>query len=149
MININSINYNQFISNQGWVSFNYPANLISIEEEEGTYLFYTEKTGSFRLTPLKLEGKNNFDANKYLKDLSNKNKGKILKNQHGNEYVYYISSSADNEDNFTIFNWIFAVNNKIVYCSYTIDTDSTNDSQIISEKGEIFKIIENLNITKK
>lgn len=143
------MNYNKFISNQGWVSFNYPANLISIEEEEGTYLFYTEKTGSFRITPLKLGGSNNFDANKYLKDLSAKNNGEILENQHGNEYVYYISSSVDYEDNLTIFNWTFAVNNKIVYCSYTIDTISTNDSEIISEKGEIFKIIENLNITQK
>lgn len=138
------MNYNEFISNQEWLKFTYPSNLINIEEEEGTYLFYTEETGSFRVTPLKLEGNGNFNSEKYLIDLSDENKGKILENKRGNKYVYYISYSLDEEDDLTIFNWVFAVDNKIVYCSYTIDTDSINDNNIISEKNEISKIIEML-----
>lgn len=35
--------YNYFISNQGWIEFSYPSNLIYVEEVEGTSLFYTEK----------------------------------------------------------------------------------------------------------
>ena len=73
------MNYTQFISNQKWIKFNYPSNLICMEEEEGTYLFYTEQTGSFRITPLKLEGKSNFNADKYLQDLASENKGEIFK----------------------------------------------------------------------
>ncbi len=138
------MNYNEFISNQEWLKFTYPSNLINIEEEEGTYLFYTEETGSFRVTPLKLEGNGNFNSEKYLIDLSDENKGKILENKRGNKYVYYISYSLDEEDDLTIFNWVFAVDNKIVYCSYTIDTDSINDNNIMSEKNEISKIIEML-----
>ncbi|TXI99917.1 MAG: DUF3805 domain-containing protein [Chryseobacterium cucumeris] len=140
------MNYTQFISNQKWIKFNYPSNLICMEEEEGTYLFYTEQTGSFRITPLKLEGKSNFNADKYLQDLASENKGEIFKNQHSNKYVYYISHSVDEEDDLTIFNWIFAVNDKIVYCSYTVDTDSLNMSEIIEEKNEILRIISNFNI---
>ena len=138
------MNYKKFISNQEWLKFTYPSNLINIEEEEGTYLFYTEETGSFRVTPLKLEGNGNFNSEKYLIDLSDENKGKILENKRGNKYVYYISYSLDEEDDLTIFNWVFAVDNKIVYCSYTIDTDSINDNNIMSEKNEISKIIEML-----
>lgn len=138
------MNYNEFISNQEWLKFTYPSNLINIEEEEGTYLFYTEETGSFRVTPLKLEGNGNFNSERYLIDLSDENKGKILENKRGNKYVYYISYSLDEEDDLTIFNWVFAVDNKIVYCSYTIDTDSINDNNIMSEKNEISKIIEML-----
>lgn len=139
------MNYNKFISNQGWISFNYPSNLISVEEEEGTYLFYTEQTGSFRITPLKLEGSGNFNPDNYLNNLSNENEGEILKNKHSNNYVYYVSYSANDDEDLTIFNWIFAINDKILYCSYTIDTDSVNNPEIISEKNEVFKIIDNLN----
>jgi hypothetical protein len=140
------MNYSQFTSNQGWINFQYPSNLISTEEQEGTYLFYTEQTGSFRITPLLLEGRGDFDADAYLKKMAGENKVEILKNQFNN-YVYYISYSKDDAENLTIYNWIFSVDNKIVYCSYTIDTESTNEPEIDAERKEIFKIIENLNIT--
>jgi len=138
------MNYNHFVSNEGWISFNYPSNLTFEEEEEGTYLFYTEDTGSFRITPIKLKGGDNFNSHKYLNDLANENNVEISQD-FKNECVYYISHSADDED-LTIFNWIFAVDDKIVYCSYTIDTDSFNDTEIINEKNEILKIIQNLQI---
>jgi hypothetical protein len=139
------MNYSQFTSNQGWINFYYPSNLISTEEEEGTYLFYTEQTGSFRITPLLLEGKDDFDADAYLKKMAAENEAEILKNQFNN-YVNYISYSKDDTENLTIYNWIFAFDNKIVYCSYTIDTESTNEPEIDAERKEIFKIIGNLNI---
>lgn len=139
------MNYSQFSSNQGWVSFNYPSNMITMEEDEGTYLFYTEQTGSFRVTPIKLDEKGNFDADKYLIDLSIEHNGQILKNLN-HKYVFYLSYSEDNEDALTIFNWIFVVNDKIVYCSYTIDSDGIDDPEILTEKNEILKIIEKFHI---
>lgn len=56
-IRMNVMKYNHFKSNQGWLSFEYPSNMTYAEEEEGTYLFFTEQTGSFRVTPLQLEHK--------------------------------------------------------------------------------------------
>lgn len=139
------MNYNHFISNQEWITFDYPSNMISVEEEEGTYLFYTEQTGSFRITPIKIGVDNNFDGEKYLKELSQENNGEILQNLHNN-YVFYISNSEDEDGPLSIYNWIFAVNNKIIYCSYTIDSDRIDDPEIVDERKEIFKIIENINI---
>ena len=140
------MNYSKFTSNQGWLTFYYPSNFINTEEDKGTYLFYTEQTGSFRITPLKLEGKSDFDADSYLKKMSKEYSAEILKNSYNN-YVYYVSYSNDDSEDLTIYNWIFAVNKKIIYCSYTIDTISTNEPEIDLERKEIFKIIENLNIT--
>ena len=140
------MNYKQFISHQGWVTFNYPSNLINIEEDEGTYLFYTEDTGSFRITPLKLEGKADFDVEQYLEDLCDENNGKILTNQQSLIYLFYISKSVDKDEDLTIFNWIFATDGKIVYCSYTIDTESSNQPAIIAERKEIENIIDNLDV---
>lgn len=145
MTSINNMIYNQFISNQGWISFNYPSNMISVEEEEGTYLFYTEQTGSFRVTPLKLGGNKVFDGDKYLKDQAQKNDGEILHNSN-NSYVFYVSSSNDGDGPLSVYNWIFAANNKIVYCSYTVDSDRINDPEIVDEKNEVFKIIESINV---
>lgn len=140
------MNYNRFISNQGWISFSYPSNLINIEEEEGTYLFYTEQTGSFRITPLRLMGKGDFDADNYLNSESKNNEGEILQNPF-NKYVHYVSRSVDNIEDLTIFNWIFARNDKIVYCSYTIETDSIRNPEIVEEHKEIIKIIESINVS--
>lgn len=138
-----TMNYKQFTSNQEWVNFHYPSNIIS--EEEGTYLFYTEHTGSFRVTPLKLEDNGNFNADKYLENLSNDYNGEILKNPSG-KYVYYISYSMEEDEKLLIFNWIFAANKKIVYCSYTIDDSDKDHPEILKEKDEILKIINNLKI---
>lgn len=140
------MNYKKFTSNQGWINFNYPSNLINVEEEEGTYLFYTEDTGSFRMTPLKLEGKTDFDAEQYLKDICDENNGELFTNQESLRYIFYISKSVDEDEDLTIFNWIFAIENKIVYCSYTINTESSSQPAIIVERKEIENIIDNLEI---
>ncbi|WP_333577715.1 DUF3805 domain-containing protein [Sphingobacterium sp.] len=140
------MNYKKFTSNQGWINFNYPSNLINVEEDEGTYLLYTEDTGSFRITPLKLEGKTDFDAEQYLKDICNENNGEMLVNQESLSHVFYISKSVDEDEDLTIFNWIFAIEDKIVYCSYTIDTQSSSQPAIITERKEIENIIDNLEI---
>ena len=140
------MNYKQFIPNQEWIHFNYPSNLINVEEDEGTYLFYTEDTGSFRITPVKLEGNANFDAEQYLSDICNENDGEILENQQNLSYVFYISKSVDEDEDLTIFNWIFAIEDKIVYCSYTIDTETENETEITDEKKEIEKVISSLKI---
>lgn len=145
VMNIKDMNYKEFTSNEGWVSFNYPFNMNCLEEYEGTYLLYTEETGSFRITPLKLEGASNFNSDKYLDDLSVENDGEILQNSH-NKYVYYIYHSEDEDNILVIYNWIFATTDKIVYCSYTVDTESINDPKVITEKEEVVKIIENLTI---
>lgn len=121
--------------------------MIYVEEEEGTYLFYTEQTGSFRITPLEIQA-NHFDTDKYLVDLCEENNGKILKNDRGYSYLYYISSSENSGEALTIFNWIFAADNKIVYCSYTIDTVTRIDPEIVEEQQEINQIIANLAIGK-
>lgn len=139
--------YNYFISNQGWIEFSYPSNLIYVEEVEGTYLFYTEQTGSFRITPLEIQSIN-FNTDDYLVDLCKENNGTILKNDVEYKYLYYISPSKNNDSALTIFNWIFAVDNKIVYCSYTIDAISIADPEIVEEYKEINKIIANLQIGK-
>jgi hypothetical protein len=93
--------YNHFVSDQGWIKFNYPSHLIYVEEEEGTYLFYTEQTGSFRITPLEIQA-NHFDTDKYLVDLCEENNWKILKNDRGYSYLYYISSSENSGEALTI-----------------------------------------------
>ncbi|WP_343320904.1 DUF3805 domain-containing protein [Sphingobacterium multivorum] len=139
--------YNQFVSNQGWIKFSYPINLIYVEEEEGTYLFYTEQTGSFRITPLEIES-NSFNSEEYLVDLCEENGGSVLRNDVGHKYLYYISSSENNGDALTIFNWIFADYNKIIYCSYTIDTVSIASPEIVEELKEINRIIATLKIEK-
>ena len=112
-----------------------------LEEEEGTYLFFTEQTGSFRVTPLQLEGKRNFDAYNFLIARQEEYEGKIQVNIVGNNYLYY--KSNDEDDDVLIYNWIFAKNSKIIYCSYTIDSEE--DDTIIAERKEIFKIIDELN----
>ncbi|QRY55971.1 DUF3805 domain-containing protein [Sphingobacterium siyangense] len=140
------MNYKQFTSNQGWISFKFPSNLINVEEDEGTYLFYTEDTGSFRITPLKLEGKTDFDVEQYLKDICNENNGEMLVNQESLSHVFYISKSVDEDEDLTIFNWIFAIENNIVYCSNTIDTETEDEREIIDEKREIEDIIFSLQI---
>ncbi len=139
--------YNHFVSDKGWIKFNYPSHLIYVEEEEGTYLFYTEQTGSFRITLLEIQA-DHFDTDKYLVDLCEENNGEILKNDRGYSYLYYISSSENSGEALTIFNWIFAADNKIVYCSYTIDTGTQIDPEIVEEQQEINQIIANLAIGK-
>lgn len=138
------MNYNEFVSNEGLLKFDYPSHLTFVEEEDGTYLFYNEQTGSFRVTPLKLANKN-FDADKYLKTIADENKGEILTNHKNIKYVFYISSSEYEED-LTIFNWIIAAGNSVIYCSYTIDSVCINDDEVVEEKNEIIKIIENLKL---
>ncbi|WP_412468731.1 DUF3805 domain-containing protein [Pedobacter sp. KLB.chiD] len=137
------MNYKKFKSNQGWLSFEYPSSMIQIEEDEGTYLFYTEDTGSFRITPLLLEGKGNFDTDQFLRNRQREYGGVIKLNGAQNEYLYY--KSLDEDDDLIIYNWIFAKNDKIIYCSYTIDVDTEEQEKIIIEKREVLTIIENLN----
>ncbi|MDQ1097681.1 MULTISPECIES: DUF3805 domain-containing protein [Chryseobacterium] len=137
------MNYKKFKSNQGWLSFEYPSSMIQIEEDEGTYLFYTEDTGSFRITPLLLEGKGNFDTDQFLRNRQREYGGEIKLNSAQNEYLYY--KSLDEDDDLIIYNWIFAKNDKIIYCSYTIDVDTEEQEKIIIEKREVLTIIENLN----
>lgn len=140
--------YTKFTSNQGWVSFYFPSHLECTQEHEGTYLFYTENTGSFRVTPLSLEGENtgDFDHQQYLQNISSEYWGEVLGGLY-HDYAYYVSSSRDDDNDLTIYNWVFAIENKIVVCTYTIDTDSINGPEIISEKAEIYRIIDNLSLT--
>lgn len=137
--------YKQFVSNEGWINLNYPSNMTCIEEVEGTYLFYTEETGSFRITPFKLKGNKIFNPDKYLNDQLTENGGEMLQNLY-NKYIFYISHSEDDENILTIYNWFFATQDKVVYCSYSVDANRINYPEIISEKEEIFKIIKNLKI---
>jgi predicted DNA binding protein len=136
--------YKEFKSNQAWLIFNYPSNMIQIEEQEGTYLFYTEETGSFRVTPLKVEDDGSFNAIKFLHKCCADYDGQLLENLKNNKYVFSISTSIDEDDDLTIYNWIFSKDNKIIYCSYTLDSSSIEDKEIIAEKDEVQKIIENL-----
>jgi len=57
-------------------------------------------------------------------------------------------SSKNSGEALIFFNWIFADDNKVVYCSYTIDTVIQIDPEIVEEQQEINQIIANLAIGK-
>lgn len=57
--------YRLFIVNEK-IKFYYPNNWIDKIEEDGTYLFYDDNFGSFRMTVLKIDNPN-FSIEEYLK----------------------------------------------------------------------------------
>jgi len=133
------IKFKTFNTEQGWLTIQYPSIWTQSEEDEGTYLFKNDKSwkGSFRITPLKVSGKNkdslDFNIDNYLKDEIKKNKGsKMIKIGPYNTVNYYDTATEDGQ-NLTLQYWIFGQGNTIIIATYTTLTDKINNSDIRKE----------------
>jgi hypothetical protein len=146
--------YKKFVSNQGWLTFDYPSEWTQSEEEEGTYLFMNNDNwkGSFRITPLKIAGDDKADIDSrllsYVNDEIIKNKDSKLVKIGQLSIAHYSVTKVQDEDPLTILYWIFGHKQVLVIATFTIDTNRLNNRDVNHEIDSCKKALETLKIDK-
>jgi len=144
----------KFVSNQGWLTFDYPSTWDQSEEDEGTYLFMDNDNwkGNFRITPLRISGKDtdsiDLRLQKNVEEQIDKNKGaRFIKLGQYNVATYFKTIVQDG-DTLTILYWIFEQNQTMITASFTIDANRFEDNDVKREIRHCEKTIETLKIEK-
>jgi Domain of unknown function (DUF3805) len=144
--------YKKFVSNQGWLSMDYPSTWSQYEEDEGTYLFMDDDNwkGNFRITPIKISG-NDEDSidlrlKKYIEDEIINNKGAQLVKIGQFESAHYSKSTIQDKQSLTMLYWVFRCNQVIITATFTIDSDRLNNNDVKMEIEHCLKSIETLKI---
>jgi hypothetical protein len=146
--------YKKFVSNQGWLSLDYPAEWTQTEEEEGTYLFMNNDNwkGSFRITPLKITGEDKADIDSriqtYVNDEIKNNKDSKLIKFGQFKAAHYSVTKDQNENPLTILYWIFGLKQVLVIATFTIDTIRLTNQDVSHEINSCNKALETLKIDK-
>ena len=154
LIGCNKMTYKRFTSNQGWLIFDYPSTWTQSLEDEGTYVFMDNDNwkGNFRITPLRISGKDkdSIDSNllEYLDEQVSKNKGAKYLKLGQYDVANYIKAIVQDDDNLTIIYWLFGKNQTMITASFTIDSNRFDDKDVKKQIRLCEKILETLKIEK-
>ena len=146
--------YKKFISNKGWLAFDYPSTWTQTEEDEGTFLFMDKENwkGNFRITPLKISGnsKDSVDLKlqNYIIDEINKNKGAKLITIGQYKPAHYSKITIQDKKSLTMLYWIFENNQVLITATFTIDSNRLNEIDVNHEIDYCKKVLETLKIKK-
>ena len=133
------------IPKQG-ITFTYPASRIDTMESENIYLFYDEKLGSFRLTPIKLEN-TNLTLDAYLNSEYEENKSahpQWLK--LGEHRALYYKQKAELEDHTFIHYLITGKGSTVLITSFAYDASLDGSTNINEELNQVTETLASLQL---
>ncbi|MFB5651105.1 DUF3805 domain-containing protein [Leptospira wolffii] len=116
--------------------FNYPADWKYSKEEERTHLFYDEKAGSFRITPI-IFPKENLSNVKVLESIVTDVDGTVRPIRIKELFIFKSQRSYKDSDGDLLVNtnWYFGKEHILILASYTILEElSTSDKGISALK---------------
>lgn len=140
------MNHKEFIDIKSGISFFYPSYWQSEVEEDGTFLFYDEELGSFRVTVVFIKN-SDFSIQSYLEEEFNDNiQHSPTWEKIGSLMFLKYKSDAEFEDDTVIHYYVTGCGNLVLYCSYAYDEEFEGNPQLINALEEVERSLQSINI---
>ena len=130
------------------IAFEYPSEWIDTIEGDGTYLFYKEMLGSFRLSAIEIKNQK-FNITSFLNGeyRDNKNYNPKWLNLGNFKFVYY-KQPAKKQDNTIMHYFISGEKNILLILSYAYDSALDNTEIINTEIQKVKNTISSIKIER-
>ena len=127
------------------IQFQYPDWWLHKIEDDDTYLFWDEYTGSFRITPsiinLQIFSLDQFLENKFQEYFE---KNPIWKTYNNRKYLYYEDLTKETNDITKLHFYISGQKNTLLICSFAYNNELLKDIYSRDEVEEALMEVDNI-----